>query len=793
MKSGIIKMFRDLRLYKGRTVLTLAGILIGLISVGAVLAAYATLNREMDANFMSTNPNSFVLEVQDLDQPAIELLKEVYPGSDIELRKTVQARISRGDGTYGTILLRAVQDFDQLKVDTFTLEEGKMPTTPSELVLERDCLKLLKNLKTGVNESVTIKLPGGLEKEMLLGGRVHAPGLPPASMENYSYAFLSLEGLKNLGDQGWYNELCMVSYDNRFDLETMKKLSRDVKKLLSEHGYHVTRVSVPKPGKHPHADQLDSLLFLLQAFAMISLIAACLIIINLLNFIMSKQRSQIAVMKAVGASTFDIAVPYFIYVFLISLVGIILSIPLAIQLSKVYCLFAASILNFNIINASIPLWVFVIQVAVGILIPFGSAAYPIFKSCKVSVKEGLSEKVGNFSSSKGKGHFFKKVLFSKNSKIIIPINNLFRKRTRTTLAICALAAGGILFMTSRNIVASIDQTVDKTFEAFRWSYDIRVAGNYPQDQLKHILSDIEGIDQSEIWRANKIILTKRDGTDSVSYQVRIIPEHSQMAKIDISQGLDDKQEKSRIVITNGLLEDEKWLKVGMTIQAKINGKVAEVVISGVVNEVPPVPAVYMESETFERLFGGPTQQVIYASTKTADENKQRAILKEIEAKFKAGGVELSDNWNISVLRKAFVDHLFVIITFLSTMAMLAILVGGLSIGSAIGMNVAERKREMGIQRAVGVKRAQLISMVLFEVVMMGLVGWFIGVVLSFPVSIWVGNYFGQIFLHTNLENTLSLSGAVQWLIISLSISVLAGLIPAWQTASASLREMLSYE
>ena len=79
-------MFRDIWIYKGRTLLTFIGILIGIVSVGAVLSSYAILNREMERNFIDTNPASIVLKVSNLDDAAIQLIKKSNPNFDIELK-----------------------------------------------------------------------------------------------------------------------------------------------------------------------------------------------------------------------------------------------------------------------------------------------------------------------------------------------------------------------------------------------------------------------------------------------------------------------------------------------------------------------------------------------------------------------------------------------------------------------------------------------------------------------------------------------------------------------------------
>lgn len=793
MNTGFKKMLHDLILYRGRTLLTLIGVLIGITSVGAVLSAYSILDREMNKNFMDTNPASMVIYAPNLDGNAARLISRSFNNLDIEFRKTIQARISRGDGTYGTIYLRALSDFENRKVDTFSLEKGRFPETSSEMVIEKDCLKILPNIGQGVGMNVQVKLPDGLEKDMQLSGVVHAPGLPPASMENCSYAFLSLDGLKNLGYNGWYDEIRIVSNNDRFDRAKMKNLSQDISAFLNENGYQVSRVDVPVPGKHPHAGQLSSLLFLLQAFALISLLAACLIIINLMNFIMSRQTKQIAIMKAVGASTHQVALPYLLYVFIISIIALLISFPLSLEVGYGYSDFAAGILNFKISSYQTPFWVILVQALVAILVPLASTVYPIYKNCMKRVNEGLFERTRSLALKEKNSMHLKKLPAFSNTRFSIPVNNLFRKRVRTLIAILALLTGGVLYMTSQNIVASIGKTVDTSMKEFRWDYSVMLSGNYTSDRLDKTLGKIDGLNGYELWKGCTAFIKGNSSADSVNCQLRVISDKSNIVLSTIMDSLDATKSKNAIIVNNGLAKDEGWIKAGMTVKVIINGKSADLVVEKIVNEVPALPMAYIGTETFEKFFGGKIDQIILAIANTRDLLEQRNITKAIESGFKANGIEIAENWNIYVLRKSFVDHLYIIVTFLTAMSMLAVIVGGVGIGTAIGINISERKREVGVLRAVGANRHQLVAMVLVEVFLMGIISWIAGVALSYPVSKWVGNYFGQIFLGINLQNTLSLPGSIQWLAISAIVSIVAGLLPAWNASSSSLREMLAYE
>lgn len=769
--------------------MALLGILIGITSIGFVLTAFSILTREMDVNYRNTNPSSIVLTVSNLDNRGVNLVKERKDNTAVEVRKTLMSRIKRENGTYGTIYLFAVENFENLRVDTFTIEKGTLPSAPNQIALERDSLKNLTFLKEGHDEKVVIKLPGGTETGMKLCGTVHAPGLSPASMEKYSYAFLSLEALQALGYSGWYDEIHLVSYDNRDDREKLKSLAADIKEQLTQEGYQVIKVAVPVPGKHPHGDQLKSLLFLLQAFAVISLFVACIIIINLLNFIMSTQTKQIAIMKSYGAGTYDIALPYFIYVFLISVVAIIISIPISIFVGSGYSNFAAGILNFKITSYYIPLWVTVVEVMAGILIPLIASFYPIYKCCRITVKEGLSE----HSNSGVVRKTSRRRISRTNTKIRIPLNNVFRKKGRSILAILALATGGVLFMTAQNIEASIDRTVEISMKTFRYDFDVRLYGQYPNERILDTLLNTNGVKEAELYKANTAEFQKENGMDSAFYTIKALSRESTMIRFNLLKGSHNETTEPAIFINNALWDEEKWIQPGMIVTMKIGDQRTSAVIVGIVNEILPLPSIYINLDTYEAIFSQGARQNILFSTKNLTAKEQVELSKKLEADFSAAGIEISENWNIGLLRKAFVEHLNVIINLLSVVALLAVIVGGLGIASAIGINIAERKRELGIQRAIGVDRLQMIAMISSEVILMGVTGWLLGLILAYPISVWTGNYFGQIFLHTDLNNTLSLSGAGLWFMISVVVAFLSGLIPAWRGADSSLKEMLAYE
>lgn len=121
---------------------------------------------------------------------------------------------------------------------------------------------------------------------------------------------------------------------------------------------------------------------------------------------------------------------------------------------------------------------------------------------------------------------------------------------------------------------------------------------------------------------------------------------------------------------------------------------------------------------------------------------------------------------------------------------IALLIGILGIANTMAMSVYERTREIGILRALGWKRRQVLILIQVEAATLGLVGGFLGLA------------FGWCALHllATLPQTatiVSMSLPVPLLAEALGIAVLAGLIagalPAWRASRLSPTEALRFD
>jgi putative ABC transport system permease protein len=123
---------------------------------------------------------------------------------------------------------------------------------------------------------------------------------------------------------------------------------------------------------------------------------------------------------------------------------------------------------------------------------------------------------------------------------------------------------------------------------------------------------------------------------------------------------------------------------------------------------------------------------------------------------------------------------------LGSIAGISLLVGGIGIMNIMLASVTERTREIGIRRAIGAKRRQIISQFLIETVVLsttgGLIGLGVGTLIPFLITYFSG-----------MATILTLNGVLLPLFISMAIGILFGLYPAINAANVDPIVALRHE
>lgn len=132
-----------------------------------------------------------------------------------------------------------------------------------------------------------------------------------------------------------------------------------------------------------------------------------------------------------------------------------------------------------------------------------------------------------------------------------------------------------------------------------------------------------------------------------------------------------------------------------------------------------------------------------------------------------------------------ISSIFSIInTILVAIAAISLIVGGIGIMNIMYVSVIERIREIGIRRAIGATKDDILYQFLAESVILSLLGGFLGLTISFVVVFFIQKYFPAYIDFFSVLIALGVSSA---------IGIIFGVLPAKKAADLAPIEAIRYE
>jgi putative ABC transport system permease protein len=303
----------------------------------------------------------------------------------------------------------------------------------------------------------------------------------------------------------------------------------------------------------------------------------------------------------------------------------------------------------------------------------------------------------------------------------------------------------------------------------------------------------------------------------------------EILNLKLAEGTMFTEGKNEVVISQSVAETfgkDKPLHVGDTIYLRrVDGRTLEAKIVGILEQGSTMnmfntlstPAIICPTKPYYSTYIGSNvgtllNRVTAYTVLLAEATDTKHVLdaqNQILHYLDSGGSDASQykdqNSDFVVITQQYilsrVDQIMSVIrTYITAIALISLMIGGIGIANIMFATVTERTREIGTMMAIGAKRRDILQLFLYQSTIIGLLGGLIGCILGAT-----GSWFVVDLLNRNIQNlggafaagTIQVAYAPEWFIIAtivgIFIGIAAGMLPARKAAKMDPVVALRYE
>lgn len=793
------KVLRDIAGNKTRTLLVVLSIAIGTAAIGMVLGTQRVISSDLEMIYRETNPFSFSVYTSGFDERLVDAVRKIPEVKDVEGLSGLSLRYQVGSEADGTqqwkdIAVTIVDDFEEVRINRIFPEQGAWPAPKHTILVERASLGLTGK-QTG--DRLTVQNYAGKTFEVEIAGTVHELSQPGGSFINQAFAFADRETMRWLGYGDYYSRLNVVVAGDASDAAYVRSVVDLVEAKVEKSGVSLGYTYIPPAGQHwfqPYLTPMSALMLIIGA---LSLFISALLVINTISALLTQHIRQIGVMKAIGARGSQIAGMYLAAVLVYGLLALLVAIPLSWFAARGMVNFLTSFVNFDVENFRMAGGVIALQVVIALAVPAVAALIPIRSGVRITVREAINN-YGLENGKFGKGRFDRllgNVTFL-SSPAAISLRNTFRRKSRLALTLITLILASAVFIAVATVYSSLLYTLDIALAYFNYDLSVNFSRSYRNEQIQAAVEEIPWVKGAESWGFAGTRMVREDGSASPSYTLVAPPLNTAMIKPVLIAGRWLLPEDDNAVVVNSdVLREDPDLEVGDEIVLDIEDRETNWTVVGIVrSQLTQPPLLFTNYDYFARLTGEVGRAYsIYLQTEPNDPRSQAVYSKEIETRLERAGLQVSGVSATSDLRTMIIQQFNMLIVFLLIMALVLALSGGLGLMATMSLNVLERRREIGVMRAIGASDGTVARIVVLEGLLTGLISFFFGTLLSLPLGRALSDMVGSSFLRAALSYKFSVEGTALWLVIILLIAGAASLMPARSASRVTVREVLAYE
>jgi putative ABC transport system permease protein len=220
-----------------------------------------------------------------------------------------------------------------------------------------------------------------------------------------------------------------------------------------------------------------------------------------------------------------------------------------------------------------------------------------------------------------------------------------------------------------------------------------------------------------------------------------------------------------------------------------SGTIKFKIVGGVTDFASPEGIFYMDRKTYKKYW---KDSLVEGFSITAMPGYNKEKLREaIDSRFgkKRNLMVISNN----DMREQIVKSIDKGFGYTRAIEIAALAVALLSLLNTFLISVMERTRELGMLRAVGMTRSQMMGLIIQESLVQGGFGALVAVILgAWVAELWIVGSLSYV-LGWIIHFSFPWQSVITTVFLGIGVTLLAGLYPAWRAAHIEIREALEYE
>ena len=811
MKPRWRKILHDLLDSKGRTLLVVFSIAVGVFSIGVIAGAYEIISDDMSASYSANRPANIELRMGNFDAAVLSFVRNQrgVDATRVEGRRVFNMRV-RVPGTekWTTLDKIAFEDFEHNAVNLLRVLEGTGLPERRQVLIEQDALE---HLNTGVGDLLEFQLPDGSTKTLPVVGVVQDTAAGAGDFLAAPYGYITMDTLPYLGQPRSFNRALVTVAEGGDDIFHIRETGARLKDKLEKNGNLVIRTRFSQTHVHPLADTLNAILGILMALGVLIVFLSSSLIANTLNALLNQHLRHIGVIKLIGGQRRQVFAMYLTLIMAFAILALLIAVPLGGQGAYALALFIAQEMNFNLLGYRIVPAALAIQILVGILVPLIAGLAPVLGGSRITVLRalsgGLAEDEKHVGTGEGRLSWLDRlqvrlagILARRGIHIprpfVISVRNTFRRKRRLALTLFTLTMGGAIFIAVFNVRVTLHDYIGQIGKYFVADVSIDFDRPYRLREVTQRAMQVEGIQHVEGWQFVSGELLDAQGHVLENINVFGPPSDSGLIEPILLSGRWIRAgDVRKLAVSEGTLKYFPDMEPGDRINLKIEGR----------NEVWEVVGIFKFIDREGVLAYAPYEHVSQMNrlanraysfrllTDRHDRPYQDAKAEELDRYFRELGfrVRVAEAGRASL--DSAVESLDILVVFLLIMAVLTAVVGSMGLAGTMGMNVLERTREIGIMRAIGADDRAVMRTVIAEGVFIGMISFGLAIVLSIPFTYLLSTIVSLAVFQSPIEVVFTYVGYAIWLGLVLALSVVASILPARNAARLTIREVLAYE